>query len=355
MNKKYVCADSIEPEEKPFYQPNEYYTYIANKDTPFERKVIKFEERKQNSFPSKRGLYVAEILLLEYCSYGDYPKPSKGYPGFWWFEYGIRNIGQALKSLQKRGFIEFASDKLMLKNLKLTQLKDLLRKENCSTTGNKDELVKRVLENIPKEKYNNLITHIKYTLTPLGKDELQDNEYIPYMHKHPYKTIETEDSSSSFTVWDVNLLLAKEGKQKDWKNIVGEIEQQRIGVNMIQSKSNVHEERNSDIYKFLKTNENEILRRSKSSGDGYDEASKGYAYKKAGNDKEALIEFFIAMKKGFDAPAVYIQAAILLRKYKLYDIEMKVINIGKLNIPDGNAHKADLLKRIPTVEKLIKK
>ena len=40
--------------------------------------VIAFDERKQISFPSKNGLYVAEILLLEYCSKGKYPNPKNG-------------------------------------------------------------------------------------------------------------------------------------------------------------------------------------------------------------------------------------------------------------------------------------
>ena len=50
------------------------------------RKVITFEERKKTSYPSRHGLYVAEILLLEFCGLGKYPKPNGRYPGLWWFE-----------------------------------------------------------------------------------------------------------------------------------------------------------------------------------------------------------------------------------------------------------------------------
>ena len=93
---EYADSRSIADDEKPYYRSDEYYTTYSYPGTEMARKVITFEERKSTSYPSKRGLYVAEILLLEYCSYGEYPKPSGGYPGLWWFEYGIRDVGHAL-------------------------------------------------------------------------------------------------------------------------------------------------------------------------------------------------------------------------------------------------------------------
>lgn len=88
-------------------------------------RVITFEERKKTSFPSARGLYVAEIMLLEYCSQGKYPKPKGGYPGLWWFKYGIRDVGHALESLQDRGFLQWASKAKSLGTLKVDELKQL--------------------------------------------------------------------------------------------------------------------------------------------------------------------------------------------------------------------------------------
>lgn len=73
---------SVPESEKKFYQPDSYYTDVVAEGTAFERRVITFEERKKTAIPSKRGLYPAEILLLEYCSKGTYPGPKNGYPGF---------------------------------------------------------------------------------------------------------------------------------------------------------------------------------------------------------------------------------------------------------------------------------
>ena len=81
----YVNASSIDDDEKQYYQEDEYYTYYSAPETIMATRVVPFEERKKTSFPTQNGLYVAEVLLLEYCSYGDYPKPKNGYPAFWWF------------------------------------------------------------------------------------------------------------------------------------------------------------------------------------------------------------------------------------------------------------------------------
>ena len=98
--KEIFCEPAVPDEEKKYYQPDSYYTEYSHKGTQFEKRVIPFDERKKISYPSRNGLYVAEILLLEYCSYGTYPQPKNGYPGFWWFAYGIRNVGFRLKSLE---------------------------------------------------------------------------------------------------------------------------------------------------------------------------------------------------------------------------------------------------------------
>ena len=148
---EYADSRSIAPDERQYYRPDDYYTTYSYPGTEMARKVITFEERKKTSFPSARGLYVAEILLLEYCSYGKYPKPNGGYPGLWWFEYGIRDVGHALESLEKRGFLCWAPLDQCLSSLKVDELKQILDKTGLPTTGKKADLVKRISEEIPRE------------------------------------------------------------------------------------------------------------------------------------------------------------------------------------------------------------
>ncbi len=122
----FADSSSISPDERPYYQPDDYYTFYSYPGTEMATRVITFEERKKTAYPSARGLYVAEIMLLEYCSQGKYPKPKGGYPGLWWFKYGIRDVGHALESLKARGFLQWAPKAKSLGTLKVDELKQLL-------------------------------------------------------------------------------------------------------------------------------------------------------------------------------------------------------------------------------------
>jgi hypothetical protein len=221
-------APSVPEREKKYYQPDDYYTMTVHESTSFEHRVVTFEERKRTCIPSERGLYVAEILLLFYCSKGKYPHPKDGYPGFWWFKYGIRDVGKELKSLEDRGFIEFGTAADAAASLKVAELKELLSAEGLPKTGKKAELVKRVAENISEEKILAAGVEPKYRLTELGEEELKENAYVPYMHNNRNTTIEgNEGAFSEFNVWSINRLLGT-GDKSDWRTVVDEQERKTI-------------------------------------------------------------------------------------------------------------------------------
>ena len=209
----------VTEDEKKYYQPDSYYTDIVAEGTAFEGKVVSFEDRKKTAIPSKRGLYPAEILLLEYCSKGYYPEPQNGYPGFWWFEYGIHDVGAALKKLEDRGYIVFASAKESVKDFTVPQLKELLSAQGQPTTGKKAELVARVADTIPEDGLIAAVAQLKYVLTEFGQQELSENAYVPYMHSTPNKTTEDDRYGLTFNVWSINKLLGA-GDKSNWKAVV---------------------------------------------------------------------------------------------------------------------------------------
>lgn len=209
--------------EKKYYQTEEYYTDVVAKGTAFEKRVISFEERKRTAIPSERGLYPAEILLLEYCSKGTYPDPKNGYPGFWWFEYGIRDVDAALRDLEERGYIVFASVKESANCFTVPQLKELLMKHGESTVGKKAELIARVSDTISEETLLSAGLRPKYKLTEIGMQELSENAYVPYMHGVHNKTTEDDRFGLTFNVWGINRILGF-GDKSNWKSIVNEQE-----------------------------------------------------------------------------------------------------------------------------------
>lgn len=219
-SKRATIADgsTIPDSEKRYYQDDSYYTDKAFEGTQFEREVVTFEKRKTCSIPSKRGLYVGEILLLEYVSYGKYPGPKNGYPGFWWFKYGIRDVGAMLRSLEERGFIEYSDIKDSLSGLTVAELKELLNKYNVNSSEKKVELINKVKENLSDEQIIQVCPIRKYKLTETGFCELSDNKYVPYMHKEPLGTNEDSTFGPVFNVWSINRLL--NGNTEDWESVV---------------------------------------------------------------------------------------------------------------------------------------
>ncbi len=354
---EYADSRSISSDEREYYRPDDYYTTYSYPGTDMARKVITFKEREKTSYPSKRGLYVAEILLLEYCSYGKYPKPSAGYPGLWWFEYGIRDVGHALESLEKRGFLQWAPLDRCLSSLKVDELKQILNKAGLPETGKKAELIKRISEEIPREKMDLSESAYKYELTDLGKDELQKNGYVPYMHKHPRKTTEDDRFGEVFNVWSVNKLFP-DGDASDWRKVVGRLEEKLFGVDMATAVQDeqANEKRDyaserSAIRVYLADQRDYINKSVRTSGDGYAEESKGLDLMRIGKDKEALVQFYIAIGKKFDAPALYRETAGLLEKYEMFDEELYVIDKGLKTIPTANRHREELVKRKDQIQK----
>jgi hypothetical protein len=218
-----IVESTVPEKEKKYYKPDSYYTMASYPGTEFESKVITFEERKKTAIPSKRGLYPAEILLLEYCTYGNYPGPKNGYPGLWWFEYGIRDVGAALRSLESRGFIALGSPFESLSGLTLAELKEILSSKGYETKGKKADLIAAISERITEADLIGMGLQQKYHLTELGEEELNENAYVPYMNKTPLKTTEDARFGKTFNVWSVNKLLGK-GDKSNWQQIVSGLE-----------------------------------------------------------------------------------------------------------------------------------
>lgn len=192
----------------------------------------------------------------------------------------------------------------------------------------------------------------KYTLTEKGIEELEENAYVPYMHNHRHKTTDDSTFGEPFTVWEMNKIIAAEERQKEWKTIVGKIEKQRFGVNMAGSQGTTQEvpsekkSKSEELKRFLRENRKNIIAAANTEGDGFFEESKGLDYCTIGKDKEALYQFYVAIEKKFDAPALYRETAKLLHKYGLYDEEVKVLKKGAAIVPATNRHREELLKML---------
>lgn len=324
---------SIPASEKKYYRPDEYYTKKVYEGTPFERTVVTFEERKKTCIPSERGLYVAEILLLEYCSYGKYPGPTNGYPGFWWFEYGIRDVSAVLKTLEERGFIKFGSPKNAVAGWKVADLKQLLKKYNAPTSGKKADLVERVREIVPDEALIAAGVELKYELTELGQAELSDNAYVPYMHKHPHKTTEG-GFGNAFNVWSINKRLGRESKA-NWREVVNQIEAETEKETA---------DRNAEFMKQIKEIDPEGYAELKMQDEQLAAINKAEAKYKTDGDIDCLLVFWEGLWNDgglkFEGSHWHFRLADLYLKRKRYDDAIAYCKMIKKKKP-AYADKAD--------------
>jgi hypothetical protein len=146
----------------------------------YEAEVIPVETKIKGMKPNVDGLYPHEILLLSYA-----PKYYVGYdpfPGFWWYQYGIKNVSKYLESLLNRGFLKLGSLRSTIENETMAVLKAVLKENTLKQTGKKSDLVDRLLESFSADKLNSLFTKVTYEPTELGVDVLKREAHIPYIH-----------------------------------------------------------------------------------------------------------------------------------------------------------------------------
>lgn len=133
-----------------------------------------------------------EIMLLEYCTYGSYPNPKRGYPMLWTRKFHISDVDQALRSLESRGYIEFNSALETIPKFTIAQLKDVAEKNGVVVRGKKAEILSTI-QALPVEDLERTVGDRKYHLTEKGRLTLQDNQHIVFAYQNPWTGISVDE------------------------------------------------------------------------------------------------------------------------------------------------------------------
>jgi len=140
-----------------------------------------------SAFPSSNGLYPHEILMLSYAH--TYKTLGNTFQSFWKYQYSVHAPQDILTSLYNSGFIEIGDLRLVLNKLKVSELKDLLNENGQKTTGKKDELIERIIATCDKQQLEETYNERYYVLTNKGQEELLNNEYVIYLHRHQHMSV----------------------------------------------------------------------------------------------------------------------------------------------------------------------
>jgi hypothetical protein len=161
-----------------------------------EAEVTPIEQRLKIAVPDRFGLYPHEILLLDYAP--KYSTDSTAFPQFWRYDYGIKDVKTLLTDLHNREFLQTGNIADTLKNETLSALKSVATKHELKVSGKKEELINRIIENVPQNELSVLFPKLPYKLTDTGKTALKESEYVPYIHKH---------IKAGLDIWSLNTLV----------------------------------------------------------------------------------------------------------------------------------------------------
>jgi hypothetical protein len=160
--------------------------------------IIPAEKRMQNAIASKHGLYPHEVLVLDYA--GSYYTEGNSFQGFWWYRYGVRDVDKCLYSLLDRGFLQVGNLQSAIGKETVVVLRGELKKYGLKVSGKKDELVQRLMAEVSHDELNSHFTRRTYQLTELGKQALDEEGYVPYIHRHVLEDLD---------IWSLNRIIHK--------------------------------------------------------------------------------------------------------------------------------------------------
>ena len=158
------------------------FTIVDHTDN-LEAQIIPIEKRIKQMKPIVEGLYAHEILALSYAE--TYHLSGDEYQGFWWWQYGVKDVAGMLRSLQSRGFITEGGTDSAVRACKATELKEFLKAQGLKVSGKRDELVSRVLTEADPTAVQSAFPNRTYVLTDKGRRALEANTAIVDAHKDP--------------------------------------------------------------------------------------------------------------------------------------------------------------------------
>lgn len=167
--------------------------YITNRSEP---EVIPVEERLKTAILSKEGLYPHEILILEYAN--TFMTDHNDFQGFWWYKYGVHDVDFYLKSLYNKGFIQVGDINAAIESQTATELKNQLKSHGLVVGGKKNDLVNRMINEVPLDELEKCYSRRPYQLTTLGKEALKNEGYVLYIHRHPIEDLD---------IWSLNTMV----------------------------------------------------------------------------------------------------------------------------------------------------
>lgn len=116
------------------------------------------------------------------------------YPQYMKYNFGINNPIKFHNKMIDENYLCTPEISDLLTYFKVTELKEILSKNNLSKTGNKSILIERILSNVPKDYLNQLKNNShNYILSKKGVDFIKQNQHYIDIYKSGHWEISLEE------------------------------------------------------------------------------------------------------------------------------------------------------------------
>ena len=133
--------------------------------------------------PPLQGDYAKTVFLWAHSKASPI-KDSDSYARYFLYECGIRNATKYHRELIAAGYFEEASAEQALNALKVTDLKEILTAIGESTSGKKDALIWRIVNNADASVIARYCPEKLYVLSEMGQVFLREHDDYVMIHKH---------------------------------------------------------------------------------------------------------------------------------------------------------------------------
>lgn len=149
--------------------------FSKDNDDKTNRLEVTDESSNYKNIDDKTSRLEATVIFLNWVN-GKSVLAKEQYPLYFFYDYNIKNCTNFHKNLIKESFLEKADFESHLNSMVIYELKEILTKYNLKKTGKKEDLIKRIMENVNPEEVR--FEEEKYVLSKKGKEFLKENEFV---------------------------------------------------------------------------------------------------------------------------------------------------------------------------------
>lgn len=160
--------------------------------------------------PPFQGDYAKTIFLWAHEKVSAVQK-NDDYARYFLYECGIANPSAYHLELIRTGYFEKAPASAILNSLKVADLKQILSSIGQVTTGKKDVLIERIIQNADESSLAALCPQELYVLSEIGRGFLEEHNDYVLVHKHKNWGIDWREYDANYrpgysfydTVWGI--------------------------------------------------------------------------------------------------------------------------------------------------------